>query len=407
MDRRSFLAGAAGVLGMTLLSGKLWAIPSAGGASNARFLVVMLRGAYDGASLLVPHGYPFYYAARPNIAIPRPNPANPMSASDIGDGYGLHPAVASSLYTLYQQRQAVLVPFSGSQDLSRSHFEAQDVMELGLDPRQRLSYGSGFLNRLVGVLRKNNRRAGAMSFTDNLPLVFKGDVEVPNISLKAEVRDLANQRQAKMLAELYQHKKLGDYVEQGIETRREVSADLEQEMKDASRGAAKASGFERQARSIAALMRDNPSYSIGFVDVGGWDTHVNQGGAAGQLANNLGNLANGLYGFADELGEAGWRDTVVVVMSEFGRTFRENGNRGTDHGHGNVLWVLGGGLSGGKLAGELTDVSEASLFQNRDFPLLNDYRSVLGHLVQRMFGLDVSSLNTVFPGAAARDYGIL
>lgn len=405
MNRRQFLGGAS--LGMALISGKLWALPLESVASEQRLLVVLLRGGYDGASLLVPHGFPFYYASRPSIAIPRPNATDAKSALDIGGGYGLHPAVGPSLYALYQQRQAVLIPFSGSQDVSRSHFEAQDVIEIGMGAKRHLNDTSGFLNRLVAVLRSNGHRLGGMSFTDNLPLAFKGRVEVPNISVRTQVRDVADERQGKMLTALYQNKRLGEYVDEGIQTRRDVAAELEQEMKDASRGAAKANGFEREARSIAGLMRENPSYTVGFVDVGGWDTHVNQGAAVGQLANNLGNLAQGLYGFADELGDARWRRTVVVVLSEFGRTFRENGNRGTDHGHGNAMWVLGGGISGGKLSGELADVSEKALFQNRDFPVLNDYRSVLAHLVQRMYGLDANALNVVFPGATLFDYQIV
>jgi uncharacterized protein (DUF1501 family) len=405
MNRRQFLAGMTGGLGLTLLSAKLWAVPIS--ASDPRLLVVMLRGAYDGASLLVPHGYPFYYESRPNISIPKPDSTDQKSAIDIGNGYGLHPAVGSSLYPLFQERQAVFVPFSGSQDVSRSHFEAQDVIELGLDPRQRLNYSSGFLNRLLEVLQKNSHPIGGMAFTGNLPLIFRGSVEVPNVSVRAQVNDVANERQTKLISALYQNRKLGGYVEEGIQTRHEVSAELEQEMKNASRGAALATGFEKEARSIAGLMRQNPSYSIGFVDVGGWDTHVNQGNSTGQLANNLGNLANGLHGFADELGDAGWRRTVVVVVSEFGRTFRENGNRGTDHGHGNVMWVLGGGISGGKLAGEMTGLNEKTLFQDRDFPLLNDYRSVIAHLVHRMYGLNAKELNTVFPGTALKEYQIL
>jgi uncharacterized protein (DUF1501 family) len=153
-------------------------------------------------------------------------------------------------------------------------------------------------------------------------------------------------------------------------------------------------------------MRDNSAYSIGFVDVGGWDTHVNQGAAEGALAANLAGLANGLAAFAREMG-ARWKSTVVVVMSEFGRTFRENGNRGSDHGHGNTLWVLGGGIAGGRIAGRQVALTEATLFQNRDLPVLNDYRSVLAHLFARMYGLGDAALGRVLPGAKAEDYGIV
>jgi uncharacterized protein (DUF1501 family) len=145
---------------------------------------------------------------------------------------------------------------------------------------------------------------------------------------------------------------------------------------------------------------------LGFVDVGGWDTHVNEGGASGALAGNLDNLGRGLSAFAQEMGTM-WKQTVVVVISEFGRTFRENGTRGTDHGHGTVYWVLGGGINGGRIAGEQTRVDQASLFQNRDFPVLNDYRAVLGGLFKRMYGLSNDDLQIVFPGTPPHDYGII
>ena len=151
---------------------------------------------------------------------------------------------------------------------------------------------------------------------------------------------------------------------------------------------------------MAGLMRDR--FNLGFIDVGGWDTHVNQGGAQGQLANLLGNLGSGIAGFAEEMGPA-WDKTVVVVVSEFGRTFRENGNRGTDHGHGTVFWVLGDGVNGGRIAGEQQALTATTLFQNRDYPVLNDYRSVLGGLFARMYGLNAAAVARVFPGTQGAD----
>jgi uncharacterized protein (DUF1501 family) len=408
MNRRQFLLHSGIAAAGLALPWRVWALPANGEASRSRLLVVLLRGAYDSASLLVPHGFPYYYASRANIAIAKPNTANAVSALDIGHGYGLHPAT-STLFELFQARQAVLIPFSGSQDTSRSHFQAQDVMELGQSPKDKggLDYTSGFLNRLVAVLQNKDTRISGMSFTNNLTPVFKGKVEVPNINLQGQVHNIANDRPTKMIEALYQGNALEDYIKEGIQTRQQVSAMLDMEMQNASRGAAKASGFEKQARSIAALMRDNPAYAVGFVDVGGWDTHVNQGAATGALATNLGNLSNGLSGFADELGTAAWRNTVVVVMSEFGRTFHENGNRGTDHGHGSTLWILGGGISGGKLAGEQTDLNENTLFQNRDFPVLNDYRAVLSQIVQRLYGLNTAQLEKIFPGSAIANLNII
>jgi uncharacterized protein (DUF1501 family) len=177
------------------------------------------------------------------------------------------------------------------------------------------------------------------------------------------------------------------------------------EMQAANRNAINAKGFELEARRIARLMRER--YALGFIDVGGWDTHVGQGAATGYLASRLDELGRGLAAFADELGASVWRDTVVVVLSEFGRTMRENGNRGTDHGHGSVHWVLGGSLAAGPVSGEQVPVEARTMFQNRDWPVLNEYRSVLGGLLSRQFALTPDQLERVFPGARPRDIGLL
>jgi uncharacterized protein (DUF1501 family) len=399
MHRRDFIrAGAAGAL--ALLGAKLWAA-----ASDAKLLVVMLRGAYDGASLLVPYSSDFYYRSRPNIAVPRPDSGGPDAAVALDTDWALNAAVKESLLPMYTGRQAVLIPFCGSDDLSRSHFQAQDLMELGQGGGGTLDYSSGYLNRLVEALAAS-AAPSAVSFTGSLTPVFKGAVPVPNVSLRGNMKINITPRQGDLIASLYEGTKLSGMATAGMETKKMVSEELMNEMTESARGAGPARAFERQARAIAKLMRDRPAYSIGFADVGGWDTHVNQGSAQGALATNLGGLADGLSAFAQEMGGL-WRSTAVVVMSEFGRTFRENGNRGTDHGHGNTLWVLGGGISGGRIAGRQVAVSEANLFQDRDYQVLNDYRSVLAYLFSRMYGLGGAALDRVLPGAKADDYGFI
>jgi uncharacterized protein (DUF1501 family) len=176
------------------------------------------------------------------------------------------------------------------------------------------------------------------------------------------------------------------------------------EMQAASRNAVSARGFEQEARRIATLMRDR--YTLGFVDVGGWDTHVGQGGATGYLANRLEELGRGLAAFAGEMGE-GWRDTTVVVFSEFGRTFRENGNRGTDHGHGGVMWVLGGATKAQPVPGAQVRLEAGSLNQNRDWPVLNDYRAVIGGIVADQYGLSDDQVRQVFPGVSPARLGLV
>ena len=394
MQRRHLLQSLAGT-SLALSAGQLWAA----GPSQPCFLVVFLRGGYDAANLLVPVSSSFYYEARPTIAIARPS-KEANSALPLNADWGLHPALRDSVYPLFQQGQAAFVPFAGTHDLTRSHFETQDSIELGQAPEGSRNYRSGFLNRLAATLKG----AGAMAFTDRLPLVVQGDVQVPNTALRAVVKPAVDARQSSIISAMYQGTQLSGSVDQGFTVRDEVVREMAAEMDAASRNAISARGFELEARRIAKLMKAR--YNLGFVDVGGWDTHVAQGGATGQLASRFEELGRGLAAYAQEMGTR-WRETTVVVVSEFGRTFRQNGNNGTDHGHGSVYWVLGGGLRGGQVAGEQMVVTPANLFQNRDYPVLNEYRGLLGGLLARQFGLSPAQLAGVFPGAEVRDHRLL
>jgi uncharacterized protein (DUF1501 family) len=395
MDRRRFLlaAGAAAALPALSFSGRLFAAP----AHAPRLLVVFLRGGYDANNLLVPYGSDFYYTARPKLAIARPSLADPDSAIVLDTHWGLAPAVRDSVKPLWDQKQLAFIPFAGTTDMSRSHFETQDNIEAGeADGVGMCGHRSGFLARLAGVLTGSP----AIAFTDSLPLSFQGGGDVPNLSLKGAGKAAFDDRQSAILAGMYKGTHLEQAAADGLRLRQQVSADLAQEMIASSRGAVSAKGFAAETQRIATLMRDQ--YRLGFVDVGGWDTHVNQGAAKGQLANNLANLGNGLRAFADGLGEQ-WNHTVVVVVSEFGRTFRENGNQGTDHGHGTTYWVLGGKVYGGRIAGEQIQIAPTTLLQDRDYPVLNNYRDVLGGLLKRGWGLSAKNLQQVFPGSRPRD----
>jgi uncharacterized protein (DUF1501 family) len=393
MNRRALLKLLAAI--PLSVSGTLLAAP----AAPARFLLVFLRGGYDAANLLVPVSSSFYYEARPNIAIARPG-SGQNAALALDADWGLHPALRDSIHPLYQAGQAAFIPFAGGEDTSRSHFETQDSFELGQGSGPGRKLRSGFLNRLVATLGG----ARAMAFTDRLPLVFEGTADIANMDLGAGARPALDARQSGLIASMYRGTALSRQVEEGFALRREVAAELATEMQAANRNAISARGFEAQARRIAALMKEH--YRIGFIDVGGWDTHVGQGGATGPLASRLEELGRGLAGFAQEMG-AEWKNTVVVVASEFGRTFRENGNRGTDHGHGSVYWVLGGAIRGGKIVGSQQRVEAATLFQQRDYPVLNEYRALLGGLFASMYGLDTKRLAQVFAGVAPRDIGLV
>lgn len=381
-------------------AGRLMAAPATEGV---KLLVVFLRGAYDCSNLLVPTSSDFYYASRPNIAIARPG--TPDGALPLDGNWGLHPALAQSVMPMFQQKQASFIAFAGTDDLTRSHFETQDSIELGQALDKRRDYRSGFLNRLAGVLGAGPvTDVSPIAFTEQLPLSLRGGAKVANMALAGNARAGIDARQSQVIAAMYRNTPLARPVAEGFQLRDEVTRAVQAEMDAASRNAMTAKGFELVARRMALLMRDR--FDLGFVDVGGWDTHVGQGGATGYLANRFEELGRGLAGFAQEMGDDAWRQTVVVVISEFGRTFRENGNRGTDHGHGSVYWVLGGGLSaqaGGRIVGEQQEVTQATLFQNRDYPVLNEYRAVFGGLFKRMYGLSQAQLARVFDGVAPKD----
>lgn len=395
MNRREFLlaAGAAAAAPLFSFSGRLFAAPT----DSPRFLLVFLRGGYDCNNLLVPYGSDFYYESRPTLAIARPDSGNPNSAIPLDAGWGLNPVLRDTIYPLWQRKQIAFVPFAGTDDLSRSHFETQDHIERGEPTGHDGNFRSGFLARLSSQLTG----VPAIAFTNNLPLSFQGSGrDIPNISLKGDTKPHFDERQSAILAQMYRNTPLASATADGLALPKTVSEDLRNEMVQASRGAPSAHNFAAETQRIAALMRDQ--YRLGFVDVGGWDTHVNQGSTSGGLANNLRNLGEGLAAYANALGEE-WNNTTVVVISEFGRTFRENGDKGTDHGHGTVHWVLGGKVNGGRIAGEQVAVAQPNLLQNRDYPVLNNYRDTLGGLLGRIWGLRGSQLQTVFPQAQPKD----
>jgi uncharacterized protein (DUF1501 family) len=388
---------------------KLVSTGSDGRANRPRLLVVFMRGGYDAANLLIPTSSSFYYESRPNIAVAKPDD-KPTSAIALNADWGLHPALRDNVYSLYQKGEALFIPFAGTDDMTRSHFETQDSIELGQALNASRNYDSGFLNRLAAVLTEKGgsmqpvQRMHPIAFTDQVSHIFRGDLQIPNMALKSLNKPGIDARQSVLIASMYKNTALENRVSEGFAVRDEVMKEMAAEMDAASRNAITAKGFELEARRIAKLMRDQ--FNIGFVDVGGWDTHVAEGGGTGYLAGRFEELGRGLAGFADEMGSA-WKDTVVVVLSEFGRTFRENGNRGTDHGHGSVYWVLGGGIKGGRVAGEQIAVDRASLLQDRDYKVINEYRTIFGGLFSRMYGLTPAQSAKVFAGVAPKDFGIV
>ena len=359
-----------------------------------RLIVVLLRGAIDGLSVVIPYQEPTYYTDRPTIAISQPGQLN--GALDLDGQFGLHPALAP-LLPLWQQKSLAFVHACGSNDETRSHFDAQDYLESGT-PGVKITR-DGWMNRLLGVM-SDKSPIQAVSVGATTPRILLGKRVVANLASgrSAGSRQQIDQPQiSSAFDRLYTNNDpLSQTYREARAARTELLKDLAAEMKMANNGATLPNGFPDDAQRLARLMARDPRIQVSYLAVGGWDTHINQGAAQGQLARNLEQLGKGLVALQTGLGAA-YQQTTIVVMSEFGRTVKENGNGGTDHGHGNVMWLLGGGILGGKVYGKWTGLEPAQRYQGRDLAVTTDFRDVLGTVLTRRLAVDASKLPQVFP----------
>jgi uncharacterized protein (DUF1501 family) len=393
MKRRDFLA-----LSAATFATPAWAATAEGGPS--RLVVVMLRGAVDGLNVVVPYGDQAYYDMRPTIAILKPGAENGALALD--GHFALHPALAG-LTPLWQAKQLAFIHASGSPDPTRSHFDAQLFIENGTPGKR--STDDGWMNRLLAALPGPHGPADALAVGPVLPFILKGRLAAANIPLgAAAAQKLAIDRPevASAFDKLYEGEGAqATAYREGRAARTELTADMnDEEQRMADAGAPPANSYPAIAGRLARLIGQDKRIRLGFTALGGWDTHVNQGNDKGQLANRLKPLGDGLATLAHDLGQD-WNDTVVVVISEFGRTAKENGNRGTDHGHGNVIWVAGGRVNGGKIYGEWPGLGPSQLHENRDLAITTDYRSALAAVIGRHLRVGDSQLAQIFPGAPA------
>ena len=393
-----FMASTFSVL--PVLSSKVFAAPT---GNNCKTLIIFLRGAYDGLNCLIPYSDSFYYESRPTIAIAKPDTTNDKSSIMLNADFSLHPALKESIYPLFLNKEVVFIPAAGQVDNSRSHFHAQDMMEYGYADNGG-NYQSGFLNRFLDTLNAKSVKPSATSYTGNLPIILKGSVMVPNISLAGDIKPHISDKKLQLYSQMYAGNSLGGLIQEGFDTRKNVSDELQAEMKAANRGATSPKGFAEQTHKIATLMKSETGINIGFIDVGGWDTHVNQGGSEGQYANNLKQLGEGLLEFRNSMGTQ-WQNTQVMIISEFGRTARENGNKGTDHGHGNVMWVLGGSINGGRIGGHWESMQN-HLHENRDINVYNDYRNILANIWRQTYQFSNNELAIIFPGYDRQQFNI-
>jgi uncharacterized protein (DUF1501 family) len=371
-------------------------------ARGKTLVVLFQRGAADGLNIVVPHAERRYYDLRPRIAIPRPEKGTRGTALDLDGFFGLHPALGP-FKRLYDEKTLAVVHAAGSPDATRSHFDAQDFMESGTPGKK--STADGWLNRYLQTRHIEQASTfRAVSVTPQLPRILSGHApalaipELDKFGIEGRYADVALRGLESLYAaandpvlsptarETFEAVELLDRADPG---RYEPARGVEY-----PRGA-----FGRTMLQIAQLIKADVGLEIAFAELGGWDHHVNEGGVEGPLANLLGELGRGVDAFVRDLDDR-MGDVVVVTLSEFGRTVAENGNRGTDHGHANALFVLGGPVRGGRVYGEWPGLAPEQLYEGRDLALTTDFRDVLGEVLGGFLG--AVDLDAVFPGHRSR-----
>jgi len=371
------------------------------GRRNKVLVAIFQRGAADGINIVIPHGEQRYYDLRPTISVPRPNAAVPAdSAIDLDGFFGLHPSLAS-LKPLWDRQELAIVHAAGSPDPTRSHFDAQDYMESGTPGLK--ATADGWLNRALPPVTGKPSPVRAVSLGPVLARTLKGSnsaVAVENLN-NFTVRDAAA---SKVLESMYGSSQ--DQILGGTGRETFDAVTLLQSMQKTPYQPAAGANYPRgrfgdSMRQIAQLIKADVGVEVAFADLGGWDHHVNETGpraSVGQLANRLDEFGASLSAFYRDLGDR-MEDVVVVTMSEFGRTAKENGNRGTDHGHANAMFVMGGPVKGGKVYGKWPGLAPEQLYEERDLALTTDFRDILSEAVRSHLGN--TSLKSVFPNYVA------
>lgn len=392
INRRVFVRdGGLAVVGLSFIPGFLQrTVAAAGTTSRQKVLVVIFqRGGADGLNIVVPFAEKAYYAYRPSIAIAPPG-KKPDTALDLDGSFGLHPALAP-LHAIYQKNQLAIINAVGSSDPTRSHFQAQDRMESA-----GANLSSGWLNRYLQSEpdpKATAFRGVAMGVT--LPRTLRGGA--PALALGA-----ANQFDLQTAGELYESVYQSESNTLLSGASREMFAAIAM-LRKASPGEYKpADGVNYQnnvlgrgLRQVAQLIKADVGLQVACIDIGGWDTHAGQGSTTGRLPNVLGQFGRAIAAFHKDMGDR-MEDVVVLTMSEFGRTARENGNQGTDHGNANVMFLMGGAVKGGRIYGTWPGLEKEQLNEDRDLALTTDYREVFAHVLSRHLGC--RNLKTVFPG---------
>ncbi len=404
-SRRAFLKGGAlALVGTSVIPSFLvrsvMAEATTAAAKNKKLVVLFQRGAADGLNMVVPYTEKNYYAMRPNIAIRQ------KDVLDLDGQFGLHPALAA-FKPLFAGGHLAIVHATGSTDATRSHFDAQDYMESGTPGVK--STGDGWLNRALQAgpapARPDGRPSAfrAVALGTQVPRTLQGKLPAIAVSNLADFSVGEKGAQTSSISNAFQamYDQSSDAVLHGTGQETFEAVKMLKSADPAKYQPAVGvrypnTPFGNSLKQIAQLMKADLGVEAAFSDIGGWDTHQNQGAATGQLANRLTEFANGISAFWNDMGD-GAENITLVTMSEFGRTARQNGTGGTDHGHANCMFLLGGQVKGGKVYGRWPGIGDGQLNENRDLAVTTDFRRVLGEAAYKTLG--TRNMEMVFPGA--------
>jgi uncharacterized protein (DUF1501 family) len=363
-------------------------------------IAIFQRGAVDGLNMVVPFGESSYYSARPSIAIPKPAQGNADAAIDLDGFFGLHPSL-SSFKPLWDSKRLAIIHASGSPDNTRSHFDAQDYMESATPGVK--STSDGWLNRYLQSKQDPERSLfRAVSITKTMPRVLQGRAPAVAMSSLSDFAIRAGKSSENLqggFEAIYARENdalagMGRETFEAVNYLKRVNPAQYQPENGAQYPR---NPFGNSLLQIAQLIKAGVGLEVAFTDIGGWDTHVNQGNARGQLGNLLQQFSAGIAALYQDLGQR-MDDVIVLTMSEFGRTVRENGNRGTDHGHANAMFVMGNSVRGGKVYGQWPGLKSDQLYEGRDLALTTDFRDVFGEIATRHLGS--SDTHSIFPAYA-------
>lgn len=400
MTRRIFLRnGSAALVGLGFVPAFVARAAAAAQTRQKILIAVFQRGAADGLNMVVPFGDPAYYASRPTIAIPRPG--GDTGAIDLDGFFGLHPRMAP-LAPMFRDGHLAIVHACGSPDETRSHFDAQDYMESGTPGVK--STTDGWMNRYLAHAKDHAERSSpfrAVALTQALPRSLAGGApalaigQLDNFGIRAgQQTDLMANAFASQYAQAADAM-LGSTGREAFDAVKMMKTANPAGYAPANGAEYPRSGFGDAMKQIAQIIKADLGLEVAFTELGQWDHHANEGGATGQLANRLDDLASGLAAFARDMGDR-MADIALVTMSEFGRAVRENGTRGTDHGHGNAMLVLGGGVKGGTVYGRWPGLAEEQRWQGRDLAITTDFRDVFAECVSAHLG--AKDVSPIFPG---------